>query len=633
MTSRLLFLTVVSAGPLAGEVIVNSVDLPDIVDEVLLPDEYEEMGFYEPHAPPGKYTPAQISAALAAAGPDGKGYLESRTGRRFVGDEPTSFRTVIDPAGALVGVDYSGNPLDLQTWTSIGPDVTVDVSSQTRRERTSRDFVFREYVKADPPGPGNVDVSVWSTRLPTDVVDTNPQTLRYSPAAVPAFIPSSVVADALSGASPGDVVPLVSGYEVIPLATDIGSVERVVEAFNAQFGVDFIGDPNNYQTWIAITSNTIQVNVLLRQEEGRAFVDQALDYELVVPDATGEVILNPLTHRVVEVTDTTRNWSKTYSPAGVVPPEVTPGNAAVLAGKLGTGEAGMALHVIEDAVGDTEDVEQEDFDDHGAQQGIDYSGDPLDPGTWTALTSDDVVVDSFVEHTVTTERTANHEVRMIYREASDDPGTTGQVFLIENDVVGRDILQTTRSHLNAPLDPGNLPEGVTAEDVRRVLMWGDPGESVVVARLRETLPVSDYTTPLADIVDSNEWEFGVDFTGDPGDPQTWVATGPADVYIDIYHPVTRVRTFEEKVTNLVAIVPAGLPAPLLSEFSVMPSSFGRVMRVSWDPPYGMEFGVDAGSLESLVPGNHLFKSLGERLRFDHHVPAGLDRSFLRVVRR
>lgn len=620
------------AGVAPAQVVFEEVALPEVVTEVLLPESRSECGFAQAHAP-ASYTPQELTDALAAVPPGENATLVERSERQFVDDRVVSVRTETDTEGALLGSDFAGDLFDPSTWFVTGPGlVPVEVRSELTRERRSRDVVFREYVIPNGPGGGsNVNVAVWSLREPTDLVDNSSATLRYTPNTVPSFIPQDLVADALAGQPPGAIVPLATGFEVHQLAVDFGALlSNTVEAYNAAFGVDYIGDPGNYQTWIAIGPNDVQVNVTLVTEEGMRFLDQVLDYELVVPDATGEVILNPLVGRVTEVTDTERTWDKTYTLAGAAPPGVDPGDAATLAGKLATGTVGHALQVAVEDVTARESTVATTFDGNGAVPGVDFAGDPSDPTTWTALTAADVVVDRFDHHTVTVSRTASHELRMIYREASDDPGTTGQLFLIENDVVGRDIVEVTRRFRNEALDVMDLPEGVSEDAVEQALRWSFPGEAVVVAQERERILVSDESSPLAPYLDTNGNQHGVDYLGDPGDPGTWTAAGAADVYIDRYHPVERRRRFDETVINYVLTAPAGAgQSPQLAV-----ETLDNGMAVYWSPPFGSEWAVASGpGPQILVPGARTFKAVGLPLRHTVYRSAATPSRYLRAVPR
>lgn len=619
-----------------GEVSIERIELPDLVHDIDLPEEVIQSGFSRPHAP-SKYTGQEIDDALASVAPGQPAVLESTAERRFSADEVVSVRTVIDPQGAHAGVDFSGELLDVESWTAIGEaEVPVERRVLRTRERRSRHHVFEEYVVDEPLNGGNpnVNVSIFSVPVPTDVVETETATLRCTPSTVPACIPAELVTAALSGAAPGDVVPLAKGYGVFRLETLLGEVDREVKAYDIQFGVDYIGDPNDYATWIAIGSADVLVNVILETEEGDGYLDQTLDYELVVPDSTGEILLNPEISEVLEVTDVTHAYSKTYTPVGSVPPEVAPADASTLEAKLTPGSAGLALHAIDEVIGETTAMLDSRFDAHGAVEDVDYSGDPEDPATWTALTTEDVVVDRFETRTVTTEHTASHEARMIYREASEDAGTTGEVFLVESDVIGRDVVEVKRCFVNVALDPGNLLEGVTDAQVQQALAWAEPGETVVVAQTRETVLVSTQTTPMDEIVDSNGWVLGIDFNGTAGDPQTWVAAGPSDIYIDIYQPEMRVRRYDEVVTNHTMVAPAVVPTPLIAEVFADFSGGSPFYGVGWDPPFGMEFGVETGTnLSGFELRKPVIQSIGERRWFARYPGSGQPSEFLRVVRR
>lgn len=83
---------------------------------------------------------------------------------------------------------------------------------------------------------------------------------------------------------------------------------------------------------------------------------------------------------------------------------------------------------------------------------------------------------------------------------------------------------------------------------------------------------------------------GADYTGDPGDTGTWEAAGADDVYIDINHPVERIRQFEEVVTNYVITSPLPLPSLAFTATERLPSPSG--IAVTWDPPIGTSWEVE-----------------------------------------
>ncbi len=622
-----------SASCLGGSLSIESRTLPDTIRHEILPAVVFEKGFYPAHAPAGVYTQQQIDAALAGLAPMEKGTLSSTTAHRFTGEILVSTTSVIDPNGALHGADFTGDPFDPESWLVPGPaDLTVEIRTSAARLLTSRDFTEREFVRK-PDGSAAVDVAVWTRTQATDLVESAAPILKYSPQAMPGFLPAELVQRALGGAVPGQEIPLATGYGVLPLGEDTGATTETVHIYGAQYGVDYFGDPSNYLGWFAIGEERMQVSAHRITEKGRRFLDQTAQYVLVAPDGDGQVIRNPKLTVVTEVTDTTRAWSKVYFTPGNIPAEVDPADAATLAAKVSAGNAGMALHTIVDTPGDTSRTVGETIDAHGAVHGVDYSGDPADPATWTALTANDVIADRLETVTLTTETEADHVVHMLYRET---PGGTGQLRLVENDVVGRDILRVTRRYLDLPLDLGEeLPEGLTAADIARALAWADPGETVVPGQTRVRTLLSTQTTPLPDIIDTNGWTHGVDFTGDPGDVSTWEAAGPADVYIDRYHPVTRTRDYMEVVTNHLVTAPAGLPAasPSLKTVSTDPGP-PRAVGIEWDSPYGMQFGVETSvDLIHFTPVPGLYKSTGRPLRFSGFFDPSQPAGFLRVKRR
>lgn len=615
---------------------IEAETLPDIIGhEVLFPDVFET-GFYPSHAPPGRYTQGQINAALAGLAPLQIGILSSVSEHRYAGEALISTRLEVDPNGALHGVDFTGDPFDHETWIVPGPlDLSVELRRQSTRRRFSRDVITREYVrKPRTNSSATVDVSVWSRTTPTDLVETAAPLLKYSPATVPAFIPADLVQEALAGAAPGQEVPLASGYGVLPLGNGEGDTVETVQAYNIQYGVDYIGDPDDYLTWIAIGNESVQVSAFQVSEAGPLFLDQTTSYVLVAPDSSGQVLLNPQIAVVTEATDTARTWDKVYFNSGAVPPEVDPGDAAALAAKIQPGAAGLALHTIVETPGLTTRSSQQSIDAHGAAAGVDYSGNPSNPSTWNALTAADVIVDRLATTTLTTAASATHKIHTLYREASADPAQTGQLHLVENNVVGRDVVRVTRRYLNRALEMNEIPEGMTARGIQGALAWANPGETIVAGQTRVRTLVATESSPLADIIDTNGWTLGVDYLGNPADMNTWHAAGPADVYIDIYHPVTRTRHYEEVVTNHLVTAPAA-PSAIPPELAALWSEPGppRAMHVAWAPPYGMEFGIEiSNDLSGFVPVPGRYKADGRLLRHSGYFPPSQRAGFLRVKR-
>ncbi len=643
MKAHAFLLVLLSARCLGGSLLIQTSVIPDIIEHQILPPAIFETGFYPLHAPPGRYTQAQIDAALAGLAPMEIGILSSTSEHRFTGDVPVSTTTIIDPNGALLGTDFTGNPFDHETWIASGSaNLVIDLRLQSRIRRESRDFVDREYVRkprsaSGPGGQGStVDISVWSSEQPTDLVEAAAPVLKYSPATVPAFIPAALVQQALASASPGQEVPLTTGYGVLPLGPGYGETVETVNAYNVEFGVDYIGDPDDYLTWIAIGPSSIQVTARQVTEAGSRLLDQTIQYRLVAPDATGSVIVNPQINVVTEVTDTTRTWDKIYFQPGSVPAEVNSSDAATLAAKLAPGAGALALHTAVDTPGTATHATATSIDAHGAVADVDYSGNPANPATWTALTANDVVADRLQTVTHTTPTAAVHQLHTMYREASLDPGETGQLHLVDNNVVGRDIARVTRRYLNQTLDTNApLPEGLTAAEIQRALTWAVPGEVIIAGQTKVRTLASTQTTSLPDLLDTNGWTLGTDFLGDPGDMNTWHAAGPADIYIDIYHRVTRTRNYDEVVTNHLVTAPL-IPTPVPPQLSLFASQAGppRSLDIGWRPPYGMAFEVEtSANLTQFTPLPALHKADGRELRHTHYFPATQPAGFLRVKRK
>lgn len=633
MKSTSALLLVLALPSQAGTLSIQTQTLPDLIEPFVLPPMVVDKGFYPYHAPPGGYTQQQIDAALAGLAPMQKGILSSSTQHIDAGEELGSHTLIIDPNGALHGTDFTGNPLDHETWAVPGAgELQVDLRRQSRIKRLSRDFTIREYVrKPRTSGGATVDIDTWTWYTSTDLVETATPTLKYSPATVPGFIPASLVQQALSGATPGQEVPLASGYGVLPLGRGEGETVQTLHTYDIEFGTDYIGDPDDYLTWIAIGTESIQLSPHLVTEEGRRFQDQTTRYVLVVPDTNGQVILNPEIAVVTEVSDITRSWDKVYFRSGNVPPELDPADVAILDGKLQPGSSALSLHTVVETPGTLTKTTQSSIDAHGAVHNVDYSGTPSNPATWTALTESDVVVDQLSTTTLTTPVSAEHKVHMLYQEASGDSGETGQLHLVENNVVGRDIERVTRRYLNLPLDLENLPEGVTLAQVQAALAWAEPGEAIVAAQTRVRTLLSSETAPLPDLLDMNGWIFGTDVLGEQGDMNTWHTTGTADIYIDLYHRVTRTRNYEEVVINHILSAPLTAPphAPVLTS-----SGSPGALHLAWSPPYGTETFVETSdNLSSFTPLPGIHKADGRPLRYSSYFPLSQTRGFLRVTTR
>ncbi len=629
---------------IAGEILVQREILPDqwtYEVETYLP---RKSGFFSYHAPPGRYTQQQIDQALVGLTPFQTATLQSSKKRLVVDERVASTRTTVDLNGNLQGVDFSGDSLDHETWAGLTPsDVEVRVSTETTRLREIGEYTYEEVVIKPPPGNesgigSTVHITTWSEAKPTDLVSASDLVLRYSPATVPGFIPAALVQNALTGSSAGQQVPLATGYGLLDLGRAYGDYSETMEAYNVEFGVDYIGDPEDYFTWIAISEKSIQVNVFLVEEHGRSYLDQTLEYVLVVPDSTGQVFQNPKQVVTATVRDTTNTWDKHYFKSGNIPPQIDSADVTTLLSKLNPGQSGMALHQrVETPEEQPSITTVEAIDAHGAQQGIDYSGNPANPATWTALTANDVIADRIETRTTTTEATGAHQIYQLYVESG---GTTGELKIIHNNCVGRDIVRVNRGHLNRMLDLQQLPVGISAYDIEKALAWAKPGETVIVSQTTESTLASTINEPLPDYSDTNQWQLGTDFTGDPGDMQTWVAAGPHDVYIDLYHPVKRTRTYDELVINHLVTAPANhQPGPRHAGISLvtLAGDPNPALDVLWKSPVGMEFGVETSSdLIHFAPVDTLIKSTGQPSSYLHlHPPSQAPelKKFLRVKRR
>ncbi len=406
-----------------------------------------------------------------------------------------------------------------------------------------------------------------------------------------------------------------------------------MEAYNAQYGIDYIGYPDDNSTWIAL-NRPLQVNEIQRYERGSKFLDQTIRFTLVAPDSTGEVIVNPKHAVLTTVRDTAMTWKKSYFTAGEAPQELDPAGVAMLQTKLQPGQTGMARHAWLDTPGEPAATVETVIDARGAVHAVDYEGDPANPATWTALTDEDVVADRIDAWTVTTEAEREHELHHLYVESAGG----GQLKIVHNDCIARDIVRTTWHHLDLPLDPDNLPEGVTPRQIAEALNWACPGETVIVTRTTETTLLSEETEPLPDIVDPNRWVHDVDFTGDPGDPGTWTAAGAHDVYIDIYHPVLRTRTYRKLVINHLLTAPEDHhSSPHVADFRLDREGEKPGLSLHWHPPAGMEFDVETSTdLEVFTPVDTLIKAAGAPIQYLHYFPPdrpGPPRFFLRLRRK
>lgn len=631
---RFIFLALLHPPMFAGELLITRDELPDVIVKKVDFTRTYRSGFYPAHAPPGRYTPQQLSVALAGLAPNQEATLRSNTRRRLVENSIQSTRSVIDPNGALQGLDFNGNPLDLETWSAkTGGEANVAVSRQASRLHTVADFTESEFV-IKPRAAGslaNINVSLWSMEKPTDIVANKEINLLHSPTTAPAFIPPQALADALARGQPGAKVPLAEADCLLNLGIQEGATTETVEAYNAAYGIDYIGDPDDYLTWIAIGSSSVMVNVRQETEMGRTFLGQKIHHWLVIPDATGEVILNPELTVRVEITDSIHTWDKFYYAAATSPSEVDPADDAILAPKLKPGAVGMVLHELVETSGKITTLAEKSFDSHGAVAGVDYAGNASKPAEWTALTSNDVVVDLLDTRTLTTDAATAHRVYYRYRETSTSPSETGILRIIENEVVGRERVRVVHHCINQRLDPENLPEGITRADVDRALAWARPGEQVIVGEVRQRSLVSETSAPLADFIDTNQWQRGVDFTGDANDPSTWTAAGPADIYIDRYHPILRTRNYDEVTIQYHLTAGNTGNGPRSTQLEISP---GNELTLSWKAPTGMEFDVETSKdLKSFQPVETMIKSEGDVLRYLYYSQPSEPSFFLRVRRR
>ncbi len=620
----------------AGEILIHEETLPDRIVHETLPARNIDTGFYPSQAPLDRYTQEEIDTTLAGLGPNGTAVLSTGGTERLLIGERGATRVIVDPKGHLHGPDYLGNPLDHETWqAATSADVEVRVVSETIRLRQVQDHTPREYVRKlpSPPSP-RVNVSVWFIYEPTDLSETTSPLLRYTPATVPDFIPAAMVQAALAGAAPGQEIPLATGRGVLGLGNRTGAlIDRTVEAYNAQYGIDYIGNPDNPVSWVAL-ERPIQVTEVQRIERGSKFLDQTIHYTLVAPDSTGEVIVNPKHAVLTTIRDTAMTWKKTYFTAGETPQELDPAGVAALQAKLQPGQTGMARHAWLDTPDNPVATMETIIDTRGAVHGVDYEGDPANPASWTALTDEDVVADRIDAWTVATEAEREHELHHLYVESAGG----GQLKIVHNDCIGRDIVRTTWRHLDLPLDPGNLPEGVTPQQIAAALSWACPGETVIVARTTETSLLSEETQPLPDIVDTNRWVHGTDFAGDPEDPGTWTAAGAHDVYIDIYRPVLRTRSYRKLVINHLITAPEDhQSSPLVADFRLDRASETPGLSLHWHPPAGMGFDVEMSTdLEVFTPVETLIQSAGAPVQYIHYFPPDQPlppRLFLRLRRR
>jgi len=109
-------------------------------------------------------------------------------------------------------------------------------------------------------------------------------------------------------------------------------------------------------------------------------------------------------------------------------------------------------------------------------------------------------------------------------------------------------------------------------------------------------------------------------------------SGADDVYVDVYHPIFRTRRYDEVVTNWILVATVEGAAPRLAELE-FESGATPAIHLGWDPPFGMEFGIETGGeLDDFGLLTPRFKSVGERRWFSRYLHPGVEREFIRVAR-
>lgn len=163
------------------------------------------------------------------------------------------------PAAAGVPDGNSNVNVNVTTSTVTTRDVT-EITNEVILEQVWQivGTAYRENKKGKTPPPKfwNIEMTVSDPEFATALADVKAE--LYDLAVIPGRRNSySVVEDEKTGED--NLIVSQSYSEVVTGSST--ETSQTWDAGTAQFGVDYIGDPNNYATWIAIGPNDVNVDV------------------------------------------------------------------------------------------------------------------------------------------------------------------------------------------------------------------------------------------------------------------------------------------------------------------------------------------------------------------------------------
>ena len=230
---------------------------------------------------PANVTQAEVDAALASANPGDQVLIKTETVRTT--DGQTSVDELEIQTDAVLGVDYSGDPNDVTTWVALTEnDVSVNVATTTTVTNLFTDTVTTFILLV--PSTGSIIVNqLEPVIVEKEEVTASEEEVRFSPDDIPAIVTQAEVDSALAGANPGDEVLIKSATERVSDGQRNDGDEVSVNTNGAVFGVDYGGDPNDFNTWIALTANDVTVDVSTTTTLSNLFTETTTQYILVVP--------------------------------------------------------------------------------------------------------------------------------------------------------------------------------------------------------------------------------------------------------------------------------------------------------------------------------------------------------------
>lgn len=161
------------------------------------------------------------------------------------------------PGGSNVNVNVTAETVNLTEVNNIVNDVILENLYHIMGTVERRNVWKRASAKAKIPKFWEVEVIVSEADFAEALADVKTQLADLS------YVPGrrnqtfSILQDEQTGQSL-DQVSQTYSEEVTDQTSDFN---QTVDSNGAQFGVDYIGDPANYQTWIAIGPNDVNVDV------------------------------------------------------------------------------------------------------------------------------------------------------------------------------------------------------------------------------------------------------------------------------------------------------------------------------------------------------------------------------------